>query len=65
MTETLEYRGVLDQSGNLAICSAWDDAGNLVRFAADYRLADAVPTGMMVVVAVEAILGRRAAFEVV
>lgn len=65
MTETLEYRGVLDQSGNLAICSAWDTSGNLVRFAADWRLADAIPTGMMVEVAVEAILNRSAAFEVV
>ncbi len=64
MTETLEYRGVLDQTGNLAICSAWDTNSNLVRFCADWRLADAIPTGGLVEVAADAILGRCAAFEV-
>jgi len=59
-----EYRGVLDQTGNLAICSAWDHAGNLVRFAADYRAVDRLPTGALVLVPDSAVLSVRAAFEV-
>jgi len=54
----LEYRGVIDQTGTLAICSAWDDRGNLVRFAADYRLADAIPVGALVKVPDYAVLSR-------
>jgi len=64
--ETLEYRGVIDPSGgSLVICSAWDDDGNLVRFAGDWRMVEAIPAGAEVEVPSWAILSRRPAFEVI
>ena len=63
--ETLEYRGVIDQQGNIAICSGWDTDGNLVRFAADWRMAEAIPAGALCDVEAWAILNRAPAFEVV